>query len=241
MSLASYNPYSRYRQRLFYRLLAFVMVVAVMAVSFFTGLMFGRERVSQDGVALQEQIKVISAERDTLQETVTALRTEARTATMRFEQMQENYHETVKQGPAAEIMTLVNKQLEEGMDPERIEYLIRSARPPRNCTDPQTQRFVVSTPAYTGAESRASIAEGAIAIKGKGASARNDKGASEAWYDPSKPVTMEFTINDGRTMSKKGTMPISHSIVVGSREYRLTIAEGARSFAKVTFDSCDYP
>ena len=44
-----------------------------------------------------------------------------------------------------------------------------------------------------------------------------------------------------KTDNKAGIMPLHHSVVSGNREYRFTIEEGARSFAKVTFDSCDYP
>jgi hypothetical protein len=36
-------------------------------------------------------------------------------------------------------------------------------------------------------------------------------------------------------------MPLQHSMVVQNREYRFTIDAGAKSFARITFDSCDYP
>ena len=57
----------------------------------------------------------------------------------------------------------------------------------------------------------ASIAEGNIVIKGDGSSARNTKSEPEAWYDPSKAVTLEFILKDGRSETKKSVMPIHQS------------------------------
>jgi hypothetical protein len=214
----------------------------VMCCSVLVGYYFGKERALQESVFLKEREKTLTQENSALQDSITQLRTEARTATLRFEELQKTYQDKVPAGGAADnLMTLINKQLEEGADPERLSFLIRSGRPPRNCTDPETQRFIVSNPAYTGTESNANIGQGAILIKAYGTSARNDKGENEAWYDPSKSISLEFALKDGRTDKKKGVMPLTHSIVLEGREYRFTVTEGARSFAKVTFDSCDYP
>lgn len=241
MGYNTYNPYDRYRQRLFQRMSGIAVVVAVMALSMMVGYFFGKQRAIQEDMFLNTRLKDLAAERDQLQNTVTDLRSEARTATMRYEDLQKTYQAAVPDGPVGEIINLVTKQLKEGMDPQRLAFLIRSARPPRNCTDPDTQRFIVSTPLYNGSSSQADINDGSIIVKGSGASARNDKGDKEAWYDPTKAVTLQFTTKDGQVENKQGVMPISHSIVFGGREYRFTISEGARSFAKVTYDSCDYP
>jgi hypothetical protein len=241
MTLKHYNPYDRYRQRTVQRVMGFAIVVFVMGFSVLVGYFFGKERAVQEGVFLKKQVASFEAERVKLQDTITELRTEARTATLRYEELQKTYDTAVPEGPVREIITLVNNQLAEGMDPSRLAFLIRSARPPRNCTDPETQRFIVSTPLYTGTESKVSIAQGAIQVKASGLSAKNEKGDKEAWYDPSKAVDLQFALKDGQTEKKQGVMPLSHSVVVEGREYRFTVSEGARSFAKVTFDSCDYP
>jgi hypothetical protein len=103
------------------------------------------------------------------------------------------------------------------------------------------KRFVVSTPAYKGPKSEITIAEGALVMRASGVSSTNASGQPEAWFDPTQEVTFEFTMQGGAVETKSGVMPFNHSIVVGNREYRLAISEGARSFAKVTLDSCDYP
>ncbi len=241
MSLNYYNPRDRYRQRLWQRMSGFLVVVGVMLCAGMVGYYFGKSRIGQDAIFLKKQVEGYTAERDALQTTITELRTEARTATMRYEELEKTYKAAVPEGPTGDLIALVNKQLAEGTSPERLSFLIRSARPPRNCTDPETQRFIVSTPLYTGTESKANVTQGSILIKASGVSAKNEKGDKEAWYDASKAVNLEFTMKDGRTEKKSGVMPISNSIVAGGREYRFTVTEGARSFAKVTFDSCDYP
>lgn len=205
------------------------------------GYFFGKVRWMQENASLRAHEQIAKKELDALQEKIVDLRTEARTATLRYEEFQKNSQSGMQSGPAKDLIGLVNKQLDEGADPERLAYLIRSGRPPRNCTDPASQRFIVSTPVYTGAESQANIDKGAILVKGSGASARNDKGESEAWYDPAKSVSLTFTAKDGKVQTKRGVMPLTHSVVLEGREYRLTVSDSARSFAKVTFDSCDYP
>jgi hypothetical protein len=243
MKLKSYNPYDRYRQRSMERVSAAFMVVFVMMLAAGIGFWIGRQTDVQRTQYLQGQIKESQLTREELQTQVTELRAEAQTATMRLEQLQKTYEETIPAGPMQDLLVLVRKQLEEGMDPQRLAFLIRSARPPRNCTEPETRRFVIATPANTGPASSVEIAEGGIVITGTGISARNDKNDPEAWYDPSKNIALEFNIAGAESIVEKkaGIMPLRHSIVSGAREYRFSIEEGARSFAKVTFDSCDYP
>ena len=241
MGLTYYDPQSRYRNRLWARVSGFVVSLLIIGVSVMIGYYLGQQRDAQETIFLKAQVESITKERDTLQAEVTQLRSDARTASVRFEEIQKNFSEMVPQGTARDLIALVTKQLSEGMSAERLAYLIRSGRPPRNCTEPETRRFIVSTPAYTGAESKVVIADGALHIKGSGASARNEKGEEEAWYDPGKAISLEFTKKDGSTVSKKGVMPVYHTVVVDNREYRFTVAQGAQSFAKVTFDSCDYP
>ncbi len=244
MELRDYNPRDRYRRRSLDRFFGLFVIMAIAACFFAGGFYFGKLRRGQEGIALREEFAVLAAERDKLQESITGLRAEAQTATLRFEEAQKTYQDVAPGGAAGEVMELVSKELAGGTDPQRLIFLIRSARPPRNCIDPETRRFIVSTPAYSGAESTVGIENGAIIVKGAGTSARNAKGENEAWYDPTKTVNLEFVITDAkgaRTEKKQGAMPISHAVVMGEREYRFTVSEGARSFAKVTYDSCDYP
>jgi hypothetical protein len=191
-------------------------------------------------ISLGDQVESLTKERNLLQGNVTELRAEAQTANTRYEQIKAEYNSVMPEGPMQDITTLVRQQLDQGMAPERLSFVIKSARPPTDCTDPETKRFVVSTPSYTGPASSASVADGAVIIKAKGASASNKAGQPEAWFDPAQNVEVTFTSVNGNEV-KKGMFPIRHSVVAGNREYRFTVEEGAKSFAKVTFDSCAYP
>lgn len=242
MSLDSYNPHNRYRRRSINRVIGFTRTATVLLVAGAIGFWLGRAGDEQRANSLRAQLEDVQQQRQEAEAMLMELRTEAQTATMRYEQLQNDLAEKMPEGgPMEELVALISTQLEEGMDPEKLAFAIRSARPPRNCTEPETRRFVISTPAYQGADSQIEITEGGITITGSGSSAKDKDGKAEAWYDPSKSVAINFTVAGGAAVEKKGVMPLQHSVVAGARQYRFTIEEGARSFAKVTFDSCDYP
>lgn len=183
----------------------------------------------------------MQAEYTEMEEILTQVRAEAQTANMRYAQLREEINEKLPDGPVQKLAALIREQLSSGINPERLAFVIKSARPPQDCTDAETKRFVIDTPAYQGPESVITIADGQIRIFGEGASARNDNGEPEAWFDPAKPVEIAFQAGSQTQEKKKDTLPIQHSLILGPREYRFTVEEGSRSFAKVTFDSCAYP
>ncbi len=214
-----------------------LFMASALGIGFWLGIQSAEQRISSLNGRLNEALD----EKTAADDSITQVRAEAQTAIMRYNQLKETYEDIIPNGPMEELVFLVREQLEGGMDPNRLAFLIRSARPPQNCIEPDTKRFIVSTPAYKGADSKISIAEGAITITGTGDSVKNEAGAPEAWYDSSKEVQIVFTLEDGQQDIKKGVMPLQHSVVADAREYRFTIREGARSFAKITYDSCDYP
>ncbi|NQZ14323.1 MAG: hypothetical protein HRT94_05825 [Alphaproteobacteria bacterium] len=240
MSLNTYNPDSRYKDRAAQRFVAFLKFLSVVMVSILIGFWFGKQFAAEELIVLKDRNAALEEERELLQESVTELGAQAQTAETRYRQLQEQVDSIIPKGPMQDIATLVRDQLEQGMDPERLSFVIRSARPPTNCSEPDVKRFVVSTPANKGPSSKVSIAEGAIVIQGSGKSAKNEKGQPEAWYDPAQPVKLTFA-HDGKTDVKRRTLPIRYSVVAGDREYRFTVESGSRSFAKVVYDSCDYP
>lgn len=241
MSFSYYDPNERYRKRAAGQFSSFLMAFIVLASIFGVGFWFGGENAVQEEKILAARVAVLEKERAAIEQELVEVRSTAQTATARYEQLRETYEEELPEGAVQELLSLVRKQLEEGRSPERLAFLIRSARPPRNCSETKSKRFIVGTPANQGPQSKVSIGDGAVLIKGDGVSARNKNGSPEAWYNPGRAVALEFTSLEGNKETKKGTLPLHHSMVVGNREHRFTISEGARSFAKVTFDSCDYP
>lgn len=238
--LDSYNPSSRYKNRAAQRVSNAISMILVIGLSASVGFWLGKQYGVEKAISLREQVKQLTAERVTLQQNVTELRAEAQTANTRYEQIKAEYNAVMPEGPMQDLTRLVRQQLDQGMAPERLFFVIKSARPPTDCTEPETKRFIVSTPSYAAPDSTVSVADGAVIISGKGTSAMTKDGRAEAWFDPAKDITINFSAN-GSVETKSGALPLRHSIVVGGREYRFTIDQGAKSFAKVVYDSCAYP
>ncbi len=240
MSFSSYNPNDRYRQRSARRTSSILTFMFVFFAILGTGYWVGGVRSQQRIYILQEEKRILGEESADGQNVMIELRAEAQTASVRLEQLRASYDELLSDGPMRDLVTLVRKQIDQGVDADRLESVILSARPPQNCSDPENKRFVVTTPVYNGPSSKASI-RGGIYVFGKGVSSKNSKGKREAWFDPSQPVEVTFKAKGQTSTTKKGILPIHNSMVVGNKEYRFTITAGARSFVKVTFDHCDYP
>ncbi len=242
MTFGRYNPRRRYLERDRRRnnkIIASVVIFVSLAVICFW---LGRQHAAFQINSLKNETEESRTQINALQDELTKLRAETQTATSRFDQLQTQYQQDLpEEGPMRDVIELVKKQIKDGMSAERLAFVIRSARPPRNCTDPASKRFMVKTPAYTGPDSSASFGEGAVVISGIGASTRNQAGEPQAWFDASQPVTVAFKSTEGQIDKKTAVLPIQYSMIAGGREYRFTLSEGEKSFVKVTFDSCDYP
>ncbi len=244
MSLLRYDPQSRYRHRSQQRVSLMIGLALMGIVSGGVGYSIGYQAVRMDRSSLESDMIAMTAERDRLQKTVTRLMADSHSANVKYQQIEEKFQsELPQEGPLKEIVGQIRGQLDAGVAPERLADLIRTLSPPKNCTDPETRRFIVQTTKNKVSDNTLMLAEGAIRIKASGSSARNKQGGEEAWYDPSQPVTLDFSWGDktsgDQTMQRKNNLPISQVIQVNGREYRMTFSEGAKSFLKVAFDSCD--
>ena len=240
--LHGYNPRHRYEERARKKSAATFMIVAMLVGSFTIGLWIGREYAAAQLKSNKKQINQLEEQSQKLADDKTALLADAQASALRLQQLQlEMSTQFPDQGPLRPLIDLTRKQLDAGIAPERLEFVIRSARPPRNCTDPQSKRFVVMTPAYKGPATEVSVGEAGILLSARGMSAINASNVPEAWFDPAKPIDITFKTLDGQIEKKSGTLPMQHTVVASGREYRFTIAEGEKSFAKITFDSCEYP
>lgn len=238
-----YNTRKRYRQRSRERLSFLIKASLVIAVICLVAVWVGKNYGSGETSSLEQKVSSQDKKIESLQEELLSVRADSQTAISRYIQLREEVSkELPNEGPLRELVALIRERLDEGMDPERLRFIVQSARPPRNCTDAATKRFVVQTPNYKGPKSGVSLGDNdVISVLGKGLAAKDSEGEGEAWFDPAKPVAITFATDSGLSETKKGVFPIYHSLVVGDKEYRFTIDEGTQSFAKVTFDHCDYP
>jgi len=215
----------------------FLFLLALAGTSFWWGA--ETERTSQ--MAFKEKASSLEKERAGLENMITTLRSEVQSTQVRYQQLEAKYQQEVPQGAFKNLTDLVRKQLNAGIKPERLAFVIDAARPPKNCSEVSVKRFVVKTPVYSGPHGTVSFGNGVVTVTGEGAAATSGSGMPEAWYDPGKPVKIIFIEIGGKQTVKEGLLPIQHSLVVGSKEYRFTVAAGERSFISVTSDSCDYP
>ena len=237
-----YNPQSRYRRRSQQRFYSFLFLLLTLGFAVGVGYWFGGQSFSAQIKSQERQISTLEQDTEELRTELTEALTQKEEADLRYNALQTEMESLVpSKGPLRGLLDLVKARLDEGANPERLSFVIRSARPPRNCTDPNTKRFVVATPAYKGPDGVVSLDDGMVVVTAKGDSARNSSGQPEAWFDVGQPVTVTFEKFGGEEEVKTGTLPLSTSMIIKDREYRFTLSEGAKSFLKVTYDSCDYP
>ena len=75
----------------------------------------------------------------------------------------------------------------------------------------------------------------------KAMQAKSADGRPQAWFDPKKPVRLTFTAVDQPSVEHAGVLPLSHSVVLGEREFRFLVQAGRRGFVLVTAEDCAYP
>ncbi len=229
------------RGQTFWRLLR--VTVAVAAALFVVGYVY------QVGLSAREaETRQIAAERSRLEKQTRELRDELTRLARRsqeteraLEELRRRYAEDVPQGELARLVDVVAAQIEAGVEPERLAFLIRAAGWQRTCDgEPVTKRFVPTTPIAVGQGSYVRFDE-RIIITGEGASARNAAGLPEAWYDPAEPVRLEFRTLDGAVESVEGRLPLTHRMALDGKEYRFTAIPGEQSFIEVSAQACPFP
>lgn len=243
MSFSSFGSSGggRYRQQAKRRRRKMILILLFLGALAGTAFWWGGEMERSQQIAYKKEAQTLRKERGEMEKKITDLSSQVQATKIRYQQLEEKYQQEVPQGDFKNLTDMVKKQLNAGIKYERLAFIIESARPPRNCVNPQVKRFVVKTPVYNGPLGSVSFGNGAVTVTGEGLSAMNASGQPEAWYDPGKPVKIIFTEIGGKRTVKEGLLPIQHSLVVGNKEHRFTVAAGDRSFISVTSDNCDYP
>lgn len=241
MNFMMYDTGGRSRRRAAERRRKIIMTLILIALVCGFFFWWGGETVRSSEVAYKQRAEELQKTHDELRQTITTLQSEVESTRVRYQQLEARYQQEVPQGAFKQLTDLVKKRLDAGIKPERLSFIIDSARPPKNCTAPAAKRFVVKTPVYSGPHGTVAFGNGAITVTGEGQSSVGSSGNPEAWYDPGKPVKVKFIEIGGKETVKESLLPIQHSMVLGNKEYRFTVAAGERSFITVTSDSCDYP
>jgi hypothetical protein len=241
-SYPSFGDTRRRRRRLFYwrvvrLLVAVLVVIGVGGYAYQVGVSADQTRTDKlEADLLRFQQSNLDL-RDRL--TLTAQRfDQAETA---LDELRRRYAESVPQGEVAELLTRIQAQLQAGVAPERLAFLIDAAAAAEGCDGaPVTKRFMPRTPVSTGPVSYVRFDE-RITVTGSGESVRTADGLPEAWFDPALPVRIDFRTLDGAVVGVEDIVPFTYSMVVDRQEYRFSVVSGERRFVEITAQACALP
>jgi len=243
MSLGlSSNRRRQRRQRRLAALKWLLLLAALLgagALAYATGSELARLEVrdlNQEVAALEERLAEAKA-------TQARLRAELATTEDALETWQARYEAEVPEGQSAALLSLLRDRLADGVSAERLRFVVAEATERETCAGgPETRRFLVRTPLASGAADSVSFDDGRLTVTAAGASAQDDQGRPEAWFDPAKPLAVTITPVGGDGETVEGALPIHHALVVESQEHRFTFVQGERrGFVKATWRRCDYP
>ena len=243
MTLGLYEERARRRQRFRWNILKWLLGLGLIGGASFAAYDTGVSLSEQELVALTQRLSEAEAKADEMQRATAHLRYNLENAEASMTEQQARYERDVPQGQIAELLALAQDKLRQGVEPERLAFLISAASNERDCDkEPVTKRFIVKTPLYRGANDWVGFAQSTITVTAVGNSALNEEGKAEAWFDPGQPITVSFTHIGGKTSRKTATLPFQHAIVVGEREHRFQVVASERQgFVEVAGDSCKFP
>lgn len=239
MSFGLHESRRSARRRRRWRLVKWTFGLAVLAALGVSGFESGKALSESELRQTQRDVARLNDSVASLQRENEQLKTAAETARIKNAELQRR----VPTGELKGLMELIDEQLKKGAKIDRLRFLVSAASGEESCTDkPVTKRFIVRTPLYQGSNSVVTLADGALTVTGEGTAAEDAKGRAQAWFDVSKPVTLQFTTLNGAPTRVAGVLPLHHAVVVSGSEYRMNIAPGEeRGFVNITADKCRFP
>jgi hypothetical protein len=243
--MASYGTFGETRRRrrreAWWSVIRFMSAVAaVFAVGIYAyqvGVSANQARTAQ----LESDLARFQHDNLDLRDRIASAGKQSADAVAALESMRQRYAAEIPSDEAAELLGELRKQLAAGVEPERLAMLIEAAGTEDQCQgEPVTKRFMPRTPISAGTLSYVRF-DDRIIVTGEGESARNEAGLAEAWYDPEKPVRLEFRTLDGGVTSVEGIPPFTHQMVVDGKEYRFHAVSTGPRFLDVTAQACRLP
>tara|TARA_B100001939_G_scaffold293584_1_gene266218 strand:- start:9097 stop:9798 length:702 start_codon:yes stop_codon:yes gene_type:complete len=229
LGLARKKELQKRRAARMWAMIKLVLFIAVISGVGYLSFDTGQEIAAQNFHFLQSKHDQVLAENEDL-------RKQLGTTTAMLQQLQD----LIPDQDVRDLLEVVNQKSADGVDVARMARLIGGLTAKQSCgTQSKAKRFRIGTIVSPADASSISFERGLITINGSGSPTLNEDGNPEAWYDPTKPVTVTFTLPGGESQDASGVLPIFHSLVLGDKEYRFSIIEGRRSFADVSLLVCD--
>ena len=216
---------------------ALVAVLAVGVYAYQVGVSANETRVAQ----LEADLARAQHDNLGLHDRMASAAEQEAAAAAALESMRQRLAAEIPSGEAADLLAQVRAQLSAGVDPDRLAVLIEAAGQEDTChSEPVTKRFMPRTPVSTGAVSWVRF-DDRITVTGEGKSARSETGLAEAWYDPARPVRLQFRTFDGEITTAEGIVPFNHRMAVDGKEYRFSAISITPRFLEVTGQACPLP
>lgn len=239
--------------RLVLGLIALGAIVAALSLAYMVGL-------RQQALESEELQRELQAERATLERErqaraeVTAARDAALGDAAALRQRIQN---EVPVGALKQMLDLARERLTAGVRPERVASAIQRAENARNCEAQAARRLTVRVPAITPASSPA-LSPGArpvppppipqptqigeqLTLLIEGQSQRDVAGQPTLLFDPGEPVQLRFVAAGVRLGDVEGKLPLSHTLFVGSWEYRMAFTAAPRGGVVAAIERCPFP
>lgn len=231
---------ARRRQRRSRLLKSLPIVGGVVALGIFS-YVSGSELALHEVSKLRTRLNQLTQRLATNQEENSKLRAEKELVQTRETEWRRRYEKDAPTGVTKNLLSLIRTQLARNVAPDRLAFMIGAAANTESCRgQPITKRFLVRTPIHGGESDSVGFADNAITVSAEGPSATNSAGNPEAWFDPAKRLTVQFTRLGGVKGSHVfGLLPLHHKLVTNNVEYRFSIVKGVRrGFVKVTGARC---
>jgi hypothetical protein len=231
----------RRRRQVYWRFgrffLSFLAVAVIGAYGYQVGVAAGQARSAQ----LEADLERFQEDNLDLRDRLAGAVESSSRVQQDLEELRRRYAAAVPQGEIAELLGQVQEQLHAGVDLERLAFLIDAAGQSAVCEGvPISKRFAPRTPVTQGPISAVRFAD-RIVVTGTGQAALNAEGLPEAWFDPAKPVQVEFRTLEGQAVQIEGVLPLTHAMVVGGQEYRFSLIAANPPFVEVAAQACAFP
>lgn len=231
------------RKQLLMGLVKVSVAVGLLAFTAFSAFEVGASKTRTQTERLEnELVEFRDRDRDRVREEAAA-EDEVKRLRAALARVEADYSSNVPTGDRKRLLDIVTERIDGGVPVDRLAFVIREAAAQRQCADGiESKRLQTRTPIVGNASNTVSFAENIVTVSGEGASARDEAGRPEAWFDPGQPVTLRFQTIGGESVVVEELLPVTHAMVINGDEYRFQASPAERrGYVEISVQVCDFP
>lgn len=223
------------------RLYIFLSILAICLALTYLGYRIG---VHQTELIHASMLDDIDSRRDELwayKKQIDELRQKTEFAIAESKTWQERYAHEIPTGPTKELYEILTKRLEEGLEPERLSFVLRHAQPAPKClAAPIAKKVPIGIKGHSSPQNIAFF-DGDVLLQGEGTFTKNQKGAREFWFDPKNAISITLSHATGKKHVATGKLPFQTLLQVDDKAYHFNFRAGPKGYCFVSANICDYP